>query len=152
MLDENKWIQYGAKGLVVKGITIHNTNSTKSAEEIEKWLNNENKGSNGCHFLIDSREVRQVMPVDWKVWHTGKGNDVAFRNTLAIEICESQCDLDTYMLAQSRAIEYIKALMKEYELTTKDLYFHSDFNNQFYCPHRILQIYKTKENFIRKEF
>ena len=152
MVDESRWPQYGKYGLDVKGITIHNTGTQDSAEELFEYLNNDCKYSTGCHFLVDKEKVIQVMPLNWSVYHTGKGEDVAFKKTIAIEICNSLDDFETYLIAQNRAIKLIKKLLKKYNLTTKDIYFHNDFNNKFYCPHRILQVYKTKQTFIKEAF
>lgn len=152
MISPNKYSQYGRYGLKIKGITIHNTGSQYSARELFNYLNGNCDNSSGCHFLVDKDEVIQVMPLNWKVYHTGKGNDMAFNYTIAIEICNSTDDEETYLRAQDRAIVLIKDLMERYNLTTKDIYFHVDFNNNYYCPHRILQMYKTKERFIKEVF
>lgn len=151
MLDTNKYTQYGKFGIDVRGITIHNTNSPMSARELFNYLNNECVTTQGCHFLVDKDEIVSVMPTTWCTWHTGKGNDWAFRYTLAIEICNSQDKEEDYLKAQAKAVNLIKQLLDQYGLSTKDIYFHCDFNHQTYCPHRILQMYKTKENFIREE-
>lgn len=152
MLKQSKWSQYGKEGLDVKGITIHNTNSPLSAKELFSYLENECELPTGCHYLVDESEVIEVMPLNWCTYHTGKGEDVGFRKTIAIEICNSQDDEKTYMKAQDKAIKLIAELMRRYDLNIEDIYFHIDFNNQYYCPHRILQIYKTKENFIKEVF
>lgn len=119
MVDESRWPQYGKYGLDVKGITIHNTGTQDSAEELFEYLNNDCKYSTGCHFLVDKDKVIQVMPLNWSVYHTGKGEDVAFKKTIAIEICNSLDDFETYLIAQNRAIKLIKKLLKKYNLTTK---------------------------------
>lgn len=130
-----------------KGITIHNTGNDMSAKDNYDLLVKEKK-TNLCHYLIDEKEVINVFPEDQEASHTGKGYDFGNRFTLAIEICRSQSDEDLYMKAQKRAIGFIKKLMKKYGFTNVDLYFHNDFNQQAYCPHRILEIYENKEEFI----
>lgn len=151
MIDENKYSQFGEIGLTPKGITIHNTgNDDMSARDLFNWLNNECKSSQGCHYLIDHNEIIEVMPLNWKVYHTGKGRDWAFHNTIAIEIC-SNLDNELYKQGQDKAIGLIRELFERYELNTNDLYFHNDFA-PYYCPKNILDIYKTKQNFIREEF
>lgn len=140
--------QYGFPGLIVKGITIHNTGNNLKAYEIEGIME-ATRDNNATHYLVDDREVIQVMPLDWCVYHTGMGIDWACKNTIAIEICCSQDTEDIYMKAQDRAVNLIKELMVQYDLNESNLYFHKDFNSKTYCPHRILSIYKTKENFIR---
>lgn len=150
MIDSNKFLQYGYKrDNEIKGIVIHNTGTDLSARQVFNYLN-KSKLSNGCHYLIDYKEIIEVMPLNYSVYHTGKGNDWACKNTIAIEIV-SNIDNEKYLIGQQKAIELIKELMKEYNLTTNDLYFHNDFAN-VYCPSDILRIYGNKQNFIRKEF
>lgn len=142
--------QIGFKGLDVKGITIHNTGNKLSAKEIYDYI--ETSGTNhGCHYLVDEKETIQVLPLDYCTYHTGKGLDFGNTNTIAIEICRSQSDIETYLKAQKRAIELIKDLMSKYGLTNDQVFFHNSFNERTYCPHRILDIYKSRKEFIDKE-
>ena len=136
--------------MIVKGITIHNTNNDKSAKENYEMLLKAQK-VNLCHYLVDEEEVINTFPSNQEASHTGRGYDFGNKYTIAIEICRSQSKKDVYLKAEAKAVELIKQLMKEYKLETKDLYFHKDFNNT-YCPHRILDIYKTKERFINGYF
>lgn len=147
MIARKKWSQYGESGMVVKGLTIHNTNSTMSAQEIFDYLNNECTTSQGCHFVVDSENTIQVMPKNWCVYHTGKGKDYAFAHTLAIEICSNIND-ETYLLGQHNAVLLIRELMEQYNLDYSQIYFHQEFNERYYCPKDILDRYKTKANFI----
>lgn len=141
--------QFGIPGLEVKGITIHNTGNSLSAKEICESLER-SVFNNGAHYFVDDEETIQFMPLDWCVFHTGMGIDWACKHTIAIEICKSQSDLETYEKAQKRAIKLIKKLMKEYDIDTSKIYFHNDFKRTTYCPHRILDLYKTKKEFIRR--
>lgn len=152
MLDEKKWQQYGCDGLIPKCITIHNTNNYDlSAKELFDYMNNECVTSQGTHFLIDSKEIIEVLPLNWKTWHTGKGNDYAFHNSIAIEICSS-LDNEDYLKGQEKAINLIKELMEKYNLTKDDIYFHNDWNKTTYCPCNILDLYGNKKNFLDKFF
>lgn len=137
--------------MIVKGITIHNSNNDKSAKEMYQYLVSINK-LNLCHYLIDEKITKQTLDESIEASHTGKGYDFGNRFTIAIEICRSQSDLDTYLTAEKRAVRFIKKLMKKYELTKDDLYFHNDFDYLNDCPHRIMQIYKNKEGFINAYF
>lgn len=142
--------QFGFKGLEVKGITLHNTGNNKSALELKKWME-ETTSNQGCHFFVDDERVEQVMPLDWCVYHTGKGLDFGTMHTIAIEICKSQSDIETYKKAQARALELVATLMNVYDLTRDQVYFHHSFNERAYCPHRILDIYGSRAEFLRKE-
>lgn len=143
--------QFGFQGLKVRGITVHNTGNSLSARDNYESMQHSND-SGGCHFFADEREVVQAMPLEWSVYHTGMGKDWACKYTIAIEICRSQSDLQTYLTAEKKAVELIKQLMQEYKLTTSDIYFHNDFRSQTYCPHRIFVIDGNKETWIERNF
>lgn len=132
----------------VKGITIHNTNNLLSAKENYDEFLKIGK-PNLYHYLVDETETINTYPTDLEASHTGRGYDFGNRFTIAIGICRSVCDEELYMKAQERAIKLIKKLMKKYGLKSDDIYFHSDFNT-VKCPHRILEIYETKERFINE--
>ena len=152
MIKESKREQYGEYGLAPNCITIHNTgNYDDNAIEIFNYLNDECKTSQGCHFLIDDENIVEVMPLDWKTYHTGKGKDYAFNNSIAIEIC-SNIDNELYLKGQGKAIDLIKELMKKFNIPKSEIYFHQDFNQITYCPCNILDLYKTKKNFLEKFF
>ena len=137
--------------MVVKGITIHNTGNTLSASSLYQILKKEGH-LNYCHYLIDENEIIETLPVEMESHHTGKGYDFGNRFTIAIEICRSQCNESLYLKAQKRAIDFIKELLEKYNLSKDDIYFHIDFNEQAKCPHRILELYKNKEEFINGNF
>jgi N-acetylmuramoyl-L-alanine amidase CwlA len=147
MIPKEKWKQYGLPNMEVKGIVIHNTNNQKaSAADLEKWMI-ENDTSQGTHFIVDHTEVRQVMPLDWSVWNTGKGMDFGNLHCISIEIC-SNPNNRLYLQGQSKAIDLIESLMHEFNLTKKDLYLHRDFNPNTNCPSQILSMYGNKKNFL----
>lgn len=135
----------------IKGITIHNTGNRLSAEEMYNYLRFNGK-LNLCHFLVDESKIIQTTDLNEMSYHTGKGYDMGNRHTISIEICRSTSPLNLYLKAQSKAIRLIKSLMKQYHLTRYDIYFHNDFDKKTNCPHRIIEKYKNKNNFIREEF
>lgn len=148
MLKENKWKQYGEEGLDVQGIILHNTNNYEmNAEQLFDYLENDNRSSNGCHFLVDSDGVIEVMPLTWKTWTTGKGNDWAFEHCISIEICSNRNE-ELYEQGQDKAIELIKDLMEEHNLTYEQIYGHIDFNDKYYCPATILDKYGSVQRFV----
>lgn len=148
MLPESKWKQYGLPNATIQGIVIHNTNNQfKSAEALEMWLEKDNERSNGCHFLVDFKEVRQVMPTDWSVWNTGDGFSFGNLHCIAVEIC-SNPNTELYLQGEQRAIELIRDLMAKFNLTEKDIYFHRDFQPNINCPAQILKLYGSKANFL----
>lgn len=148
MISESKWMQYGLPNAEIKGIVIHNTNNQKaSAVDLEKWME-QGVTSQGCHFLVDHKEVRQVMPLDWSVWNTGMGYDFGNLHCIAVEICSNPSN-SLYLQGQFKAIDLIENLMHDFNLTTKDLYFHRDFNPNVNCPSQILKLYGNKNNFLK---
>lgn len=150
MIDNERLKQYGEPGLIPKAITIHNTNNyTQSARELHDFMNSENETSQGCHFFVDYKEVVQTMPLDWKTWHTGKGNDWAFNNSIAIEIC-SNANRERYLKGEKRAMKLCRELMKQFGIKKEDIYYHNDFNPRAYCPVNIMSRFKTKADFINK--
>lgn len=143
--------QYGGNKMKVKGICIHNTGNKYSAKQNYQLLANSNS-SNGCHYLIDDVEIIQVMDDEVNVYHTGNAYDRGNMETIAIEICKSTGKLDEYLKAETRAIKLIQKLINKYKLTNEDIYFHNDFNNRVYCPHKIFELYGSKKNFINLKF
>ena len=148
MLSESKWKQYGLPNARLECIVIHNTNNQKSsAEDLEMWLENECKTSQGCHFLVDNKEVRQVMPLDWSVWNTGMGMDYGNLHGIAIEIC-SNPNTRLYLKGQDRAIELIRELMAEFNISESAIFFHNELQPNVNCPAQILKLYGNKANFL----
>ena len=147
MLPESKWRQFGLPDATIEGIVIHNTNSTKSASQLEEMMLNDESSSRGTHFFVDDQEVVQVMPTDWSVWNTGMGYDFGNLHCIAIEIVSSLSDRK-YLEGQSRAIELIEQLMEQFHLKKKDIYFHRDFQPNINCPAQILKLYGNKANFL----
>lgn len=137
--------------LKVKGITIHNTGDSLSAKAKYEQLSTIKK-PNLCHYLVDEKDVINTWPETEQASHTGKGYDLGNMNTIAIEICRSTSAENIYFKAQKNAVNLINKLLAKYNLGLNDIYFHVDFNPNYRCPHRILDIYTTKEQFINKLF
>lgn len=135
----------------IKGITIHNSGNSLSADEIYNQL--KTNGINYlAHYLVDDEKIINSFPLEFCSFHTGKGYDFGNKYTISIEILRSDCDIDQYLKAQNNAIILIKELLDKYDLDFNQIYFHNDFNKKTYCPHRILDLYGSKENFIRRNF
>lgn len=152
MIDRNKYEQFGFERSQedIQCIVLHNTNSELSARQLFNWLN-ETSSSQGTHYIVDCDEVVEVMPLDWGVYHTGKGMDFGNKYGIAIEIC-SNLNNEKYLDGETKAMELVKSLMNEYHLTKNDIYFHQDFNQTTKCPNDILTIYGNRKNFINSYF
>lgn len=150
MIRESKWNQYGfpREEADIQGITIHETNNYEmDAQQLHDFLDEENKTSQGCHYIVDAKKTVQVMPDDWAVYHTGKAKDWGCRYTIAIEICSSLSD-EVYKQAEDRAISLIYSLQKKYHIPFDMIFFHQDFNNRMHCPNRIINEFGTSKNFV----
>lgn len=142
--------QFGFRGIKIRGICIHNTGNALSAAENYAVMET-STGNAGCHFFVDESEVIQAMPLNYCVYHTGMAKDWACRHCLAVEICRSRSGTELYAAAEANAVEFVKGLMERYNLTADDIYFHNDFNERTYCPHRILTN-ETKKEWIGRNF
>lgn len=153
MLTENKWIQYGnpREEEDIKCIVLHNSGNTfMSAQDIFDYLQNECRTSQGCTYVVDHEGIIQVMPDDWSVYNTGKGDDYGNRYGIAIEICDNLND-ELYQQGQDLAVQLIKELMTTYNIPDTEIYFHNDFAPRTYCPHILLDRYGTSQNFVYQE-
>jgi len=153
MLDINKWEQYGfpREASDVQGICVHETgNDNMNAQELFDYLNDENKTSQGCHYLIDSNEIIEVMPHNYAVYHTGKGLDWGNRYTIAIEVCSNIND-EAFTQAKNKAIGLIKSLQDQYNISNDNVFFHIDFNEKTYCPKTLLNLYGSSRRFVIEE-
>lgn len=150
MINPNKYEQYGFVRELedIKGITIHETNNYEmNAVELEEYMNTKQKTSQGTHFFVDWNEARQTMPLNYAVYHTGKGKDWGCRYTIAIEVCDNLQD-ELFERAVDNTIALIKRLQILYSIPDEMIYFHQDWDNKTYCPRKLLDEYKTSKNFV----
>lgn len=153
MIREEKFLQYGVprKEDDIQGITIHETgNIERNAESMFKYYDEECKIADCCHYICDDVQTIQIMPDNWMVYHTGKGKDWGNIHTIAIQICSS-LNTEKYNLAQNRAIQLIKDLIKKYNIDLSMIFFHNDWDNRQYCPKTIKDKYETSKNFVESE-
>lgn len=150
MIHENKFNQYGfpRSEKDILGITVHETGNTEmNAQQLHDYLDNECKTSQGVHYIVDHENTLQAMPDDWAVYHTGKGKDWGCRYTIAIEICSS-LNNEQYIQAEDRAISLIWSLQKKYRIPMEMIFFHTDWDEQRYCPKTALDNYGSSKNFV----
>lgn len=143
-LAQNKYSIKCPNEMIVKGITIHETDNNASARnEISYMQSNNNQTS--FHFAVDEIEVLQGLPLDRNSWNAGDGtNGFGNRQTLSVEICRNynknnskDFTLNNYYKARSKAEELTGYLMSVYKLSVKDLYMHKDFSGKN-CPRVII--------------
>jgi len=151
MIANNRYKQFSIdQQLIIRGITIHNTHNAYSARENLQWM--EHSALNfAAHVFIDENEVVEALPLARGCFHTGKAFDRGNQETIAVEICRCTSSLSLYLEAQKRAIHWIKKTLTANNLDQRAIFFHQDFDERAYCPHRIFEIYGNKQNFIEKE-
>ena len=146
MIEKNLELQFSGGDMKALGITIHNTNNEFTAQENYNLML-KGTGSYSAHFFVDSCGAVQALPIDVQAFHTGKAYDQGNRNTIAIEICSRGSD-EEFITAVENTVLLISMLRDK--LGSLPVYFHNDFDRYMYCPHRILDMYKSKKNFIRR--
>lgn len=149
MIKESKWDQYGFPRFMsdIKGITIHESSGVNdTAAELFSFYNDISKENSAVHYLVDANEVIEVMPLNWSVYHTGKGKDFGNMYTIAIMICSNLND-ELYEAAVDRAVSLINELMEQFRLTQDEIFFHCNFNIKVYCPKKLIAKYGTAKNF-----
>lgn len=137
-------------------ITIHNTgNPAKTANaKAHRTLLHRNASLATAtwasyHFVVDDKEIYQLLPLNESGWHTGDGSGIKSgnRTSIGIEICEN-VDMD-YKQAEENAIELIKHLMALYKIPLKNVVPHQHWSGK-YCPHIILDSKGGFPNFLKR--
>lgn len=112
------------------GITIHNTENitsakgTTKAEQYVRATVNGNMGDVRVHYYVDETEAWHCLPDNWIGWHAADGaNGNGNTATIAIEV------IGDSEKSEDNAARLVAALMKQYNLTTDNLYTHSHWLN-----------------------
>ena len=120
-------------------ICIHNTaNVAKGANAAShaSYLQNSGKNvSTSYHYVVDDKEIYQLLPDNEVAWHAGDGlYGTGNRQSLAIEICEnSDGDL---LKATNLAVELTAYLMKKHNIPLSNVVQHNNWSGKN-CPNRI---------------
>lgn len=125
-------------------LTIHSTANLKSSALNEKnWLvNPSNKSGASWNICVDEKEAIIAIPLNEKSNHSGsnEGNNTS----IGLEICESGDREKTLR----NAIQVSAWILKQFNLTYKDLKQHYDWNKKN-CP-RILRETNRWEWFVNE--
>jgi N-acetyl-anhydromuramyl-L-alanine amidase AmpD len=83
---------YGGYGMKPRWITVHETANTRSGANAEMHRRFVHNGGGtelvSFHFVVDDREIVQLLPLDVNGWHAGDGvNGEGNRSSIGIEIC-----------------------------------------------------------------
>jgi N-acetyl-anhydromuramyl-L-alanine amidase AmpD len=144
-----------SKGVKIKPayIVIHETANTKAGANAQghyNYWNTNIKAYSSVHFVCDDKEVIQLCELDWRCWHVGDGDGssgITNDNTIGIEICVNS-DGD-YTRARQNAIELVKWLMPQVNLTPDKVVRHFDATGK-YCPKYMLDKPELWADFIRQ--
>lgn len=125
-----------------KYIVIHNTGNTSSTADAKahyEYWNGGNRQSS-CDFVVDDHSVWQIN--DYNVffsWHCGDGNGrygISNGNSIGIEICINNGA--NFSKAIENAVELVKHLMRELDITADDVVRHYDASRKI-CPAQMSQ-------------
>lgn len=137
--DKNTYKKVNAK----KYIVIHETDNFKKGADGLRHAQAQFNGnlSTSVHFYCGSDGIYQVAELDRCVWAVGKKyktmpiTDASNYNTINIEICVNE-DGD-YNVARRNAIELVKYLMAELNITADRVIRHYDAKGK-YCPRKMM--------------
>ncbi|MCU4824873.1 N-acetylmuramoyl-L-alanine amidase [Bacillus cereus] len=118
-------------------ITFHNTYNDAPAINERNNVANNSTGTS-FHIAVDDKEAIQLIPFNRNAWHAGDGADGrGNRHSIGIEICYSLSGGDRYRKAELNAIQVIRQLMDQFNITIERVKTHQERNGK-YCPHRML--------------
>lgn len=120
-------------------ITVHNTGNPNKGADAENhaiYLQNSGKNvSTSYHYVVDDKEIYQLLPDNEVAWHAGDGQyGTGNRQSIAIEICENS---DGNLLkATDNAVELVANLMKKYNIPLSNVVQHNHWSGKD-CPRQI---------------
>lgn len=118
--------------MVPKGLTVHNTGNDNVPADNYKRNRHNAKDETGYHFVLDEKEIIQLIPINEVAWHAGDGNGPGNRSTIGVEICEREG-------AEAVAIKFLAALSECLGFSTENIKPHKFFSSYGkYCPWKIL--------------
>ena len=140
----NKVFIRSGKVIKPKYLTIHSTGNLKSkARQERNWLiNTTNKSGASWNICVDDKEAIIAIPLNEKSNHSG--SNTGNLTSIGLEICESGDREKTL----KNAIQISAFILKEFNLTYKDLRQHYDWNKKN-CP-RILRQENMWEWFVNE--
>ena len=125
--------------LTPRYITIHNTANTKAtatAASHAVYMQGAGSGKEvSYHYVVDDREVYQLLPDNEVAWHAGDGSrGTGNRQSIAIEICENEGG--SLLAATDLAVKLTKYLMEKYSIPLSNVVQHNYWSGKN-CPNRI---------------
>ena len=117
-------------------IVIHDTGNPSvgaNAEMHYRYFNGGNRQAS-AHFMVDDREILQLINIEDSAWHVGDGGNrygINNKNSIGIEICINKDG--NYELAVKNTIDLVIHLMKEYNIPIANVVRHFDASRKI-CP------------------
>lgn len=138
--------------ITVKYITAHNTgNWDVPANNYYRSLKRQNEskpdaGKSSYHFVVDDKEIYQIIDTNNKTWHAGDSTGNA--TSVGVEICMFK-DKARHNKAKANAQALIVELLKGHKLGSDKVKKHQDWSGK-YCPQTILDETNGWANFTKE--
>lgn len=118
-------------------IAVHNTGNWNTAAKnyficLERYNRENPNWEASYHFVVDDKEIYQVIDTNKKAWHVGSGNS----KSIGVEICMFK-DAAKQKDAEDNAIALIKELMKIHNISLSKIKMHKDYTGK-HCPQVII--------------
>lgn len=141
MIIEKKLINYNRRLNYnnPKFIIIHETDNPSAGTDNHYKYWNSGEVSSSCHFIVDDTKAIQLAEYSTATWHSGKKYGKApipeanNFNSIGIEICVNK----DFSKARSNAIEVVKKIMKELNISSNNVIRHYDACLK-HCPRIML--------------
>ena len=126
----------------ISSVTIHNSTDNLSAKATASFINSSGYRQS-YHIVIDDSEVIQVVPFNRSTNHVEGGNVKGNRTSLSVLICYGKANNEQFELAEENATIYVAKLLKEFNLTVKQIkphkYWTESTSYNVTCPERTIQ-------------
>ena len=138
-------ISYSSSIQTNKYIVIHNTagrvyeNVATAARTVQYFHTNEEGACTSTHYVIDDKEIYQLLENNWKGHHVGGDNASGYinGNTIGIEVADGPNV--NHEQAVENVIELTRYLMKELNIPVENVITHKDCSGKD-CPYTILRM------------
>jgi N-acetylmuramoyl-L-alanine amidase CwlA len=140
-ITPNEYSRSQEKIVKVKGVVIHwVANPNTSAQANRNFFNNRRSGNSGygsAHFVVGQvGEIIQCMPLEEVAYHVGSSTytsealsrlgDYPNEFTIGIECCHIDWQGNMKDITYDSVVDLTAYLLKEYGLTTKDIWTHQE--------------------------
>ena len=119
-------------------IAIHNTGNFETKAKnyyicLERYNKENPNWLASYHFVVDDKEIYQLVDTSKKAYHVGSGNS----KSIGIEICMFK-DANKQKIAEDNAIALVKELMGIHNIPLSKVKMHNDYTGK-HCPQVIIE-------------